>query len=171
MNQNLFKPPQTLLFWLHCQTVLTEQLRILTGEADVRLKKNAHLRAGWWEQYVLNWPRHQAVYQREVEIYSGTMPCWYARSHFLETTLARHPDFFDHLKYHTLGELIFNNPLVTRQNLHYYPVTKQSLEFYWLGQVAENHTVLWVRQASFLLAGQDIFYITEIFFPEFVNQL
>lgn len=159
------KLPPPLLPWVSCQDSLTDRLRAAAGDARLQLLKQCWEAPNWWDRQALQ-IESETVLHREIIMYAWDVPCWYARTIIPSTTYQADKDFFNRLKTESLGDLIFNQTKVTRVSLIHYPITKQSIEYYWLDiDMHDNEEVLWLRKSIFTIADSKPFYLIETLLP------
>lgn len=157
-------PPPYLVPWMACQASLTEKLTFVAGQAKIEVLAQHWRLADWWDQHVFRLPR-QVVYHREIVMRSHDRPCWYARTIIPEKTYHASAPLFDRLKTESLGRLIFNENIIKRVQLMAYPVTKESIEYYWLKSCwIAGETVLWARLSTLMIDVYP-FFLVEILLP------
>lgn len=138
--------------WLVYPRRLTDRLAEVAGEASLQV-----LHQGFVGQ----------LWQREIVIMTQGEVCWYGRTMVPKSTYAHGQDFFDELKTKSLGELIYDSPIVERTSLMHYPIGHASQEFQWLPESLRptSQQALWLRSSCFMLRSRDPFYLKEIFLP------
>lgn len=158
------QPNAWLLTWLLQTTSLTERLISLTGEATLTLLKQSITPVSWWGRYVLKLQEAEYL-QREIVMSAKSESYWYARTLIPISTYQAKFSFFDRLKHESLGDLIYNEPKITRQ-LMYYPISSNTIEYHWLNPwINCKASILWIRLSTFLFEGQYPFYLAEIILP------
>jgi chorismate--pyruvate lyase len=159
------QPPKVLSSWLTHDSSLTEKLRAETGNARIEVLEQRWVFPDWWDKNVLKMSP-EAVFHREIIMWSNERPCWYARTIIPYECYQRDTLFFNRLESENLGQLIYNNPNVKRTSLLNYPINSQSLEYHWLDRFQhQDAQYLWVRLSTLTLHHSFHFYLVEIFLP------
>lgn len=159
--------PHWLKPWLRDDFFLTQELKSLTGDAQLHHIKTQWALPDWWERYVLCL-NTGLIYRREIAIHSHATPCWYAKTIIPQQSYDSCSDVFSRLAQQSLGELIFSNAAIERKSCGFYPISNHCLEYFWPQQDwVQSSPVLWVKLSTFLVANAFEFYLTEIFLPGF----
>jgi chorismate--pyruvate lyase len=157
-----------LLSWLTYEHSLTERLnKNLKKPARLELLSQRWLSATWWDNYVLK-IKKESVLHRDIIMWADEA-CWYARTILPVSTYHVLPSFFDRLQNESLGQLIFNDPMIKRVEMIYYSVNKSSLEYYWLKKALVDVEIFeeeyWLRFSSFVVNDLSPFFLIEIVLP------
>ena len=158
--------PPLLLPWLIYQHSLTEKLKAKAEHARLQVLGQCWEPPNYWDKEVLQIECDEVVLHREILMWAGNDACWYARTIIPSVTYQADPALFNRLKTESLGELVFNQPKIKRIDLMHYPISKQSIEYYWLNQWIEcDEQKRWVRLSTFALNGEFYFFLIEIMLP------
>ncbi|MFI4955449.1 MAG: chorismate--pyruvate lyase family protein [Gammaproteobacteria bacterium] len=159
------KEPKLLLPWINHQDSLTDKLKLINRDIELKLLVQHWINPTWWDKYILN--QDEPVFQREIIMKSRGVACWYARTVIPQKCHALEPQFFNRLQQESIRNLIFDNSDVHRVNMTCYPVNQQCIEFYWVKKyLPAVHGVLWVRCAEFSFKNQESFYLIDLLLPE-----
>lgn len=157
-------PPLNLISWLSYTKSLTNRLKEVSGEAKLKILLQKKIKTCWWGRYFLGVEEGEVI-QRDIEVFSGQHPCWFARSIIPLSTYENNLDFFSRLANESLGEIVFNNSVVQRLSLMYYDIDCSKLEYHWLMKYGyERKDRLWGRLSVFLI-NKNYFYLIEILLP------
>lgn len=157
--------PQLLLPWLTYQQSLTRRLETKAEGVKLEVLRQRVDYPDWWDKHVLQ-INEISVLHREIVMWAGATPCWYARTVIPKTTYENNPIFFDRLKNESLGALIFNEKKVERISLVYYPINNQTIEYHWLDETLHCQVIiLWVRLSIFTIGRKLPFFLIEIMLP------
>lgn len=158
------QPGESLKPWLTYTQMLTSRLYAVSKSADLQVLSNNFIMPTWWDKYILKTDSPE-VFVREITISAYTVPCWFARTIIPSTIYKKHEQLFLKLNEVSLGELIFGNYGIRRQQLNYYCINKLNIEYHWLPKnVYTGSDDLWMRLSEFAV-GEDVFYLAEIFLP------
>ena len=161
------KEPDAYLYeWLSQSKSITEQLFEKTGEASIQLLNQGMVQTGWWEKHVLNLNDSDEIFVREILMSSQYNPCWYARTIIpYETYLSKY-HLFQKLKSENLTKIIYETPNMRRTELLNYPVSQDTIEWYWVSkQIKDLNALLWARLATYQIQSKHEFYLLEVFLP------
>ena len=159
------KPPEKLLPWLTYVHFLTDKLKSATGDARLEVLRQEWVKRNWWDKHTLG-IQDELVLHREILMWSQANLCWYARTIIPESTYKTNTDLFDRLRKESLGHLIFQGSVIHRQQMYYYSITQDRIEYHWLNDVMHQHTKeLWVRLSEFSVQEKGSFFLTEILLP------
>ena len=75
----MLKPPESLLPWLNYESFLTAKLKLMTGNATLRLLDQSLTQTNNWERTLLGVDEN-FVLRRNILMSSHEVPCWYART-------------------------------------------------------------------------------------------
>ncbi len=165
------EPESDIQHWLCHQASLTEKLQFSTGQAEVEVLHLAWGRPSWWDKQVIK-IKDSAVYRREILMFSGDLPCWYARTIIPQNCYDLDPAFFGRLKQQSLNHLIFNEPKVKRCQLFHYQIDKHCLEMYWLPEhLITGDEKFWLRYSEFSFMNKASFYLCEILLTHHLRQV
>lgn len=169
--QSLIQAPQALDPWLRLESSLTEKLRQVAGEAELKVLYQDWGRPNWWDTYTLGLTS-EPVLHREILMFAQQTPCWYARTIIPQDTFNKNRTFFNKLQQESLGSLIFNEAAIQRNLLTSYVINNQNLEYYWLPDsvdVQQNHYFL--RLSAFTFNTHSPFYLVEILLPGLMKKI
>lgn len=154
-------PPEWLLVWLQCPGSLTKQLEELSAEACLSVESQYWHSPDWWDRYVLRCTE-SLVFHRIIRMQSHNRDCWFAKTVIPQTTWEAAPAFFNRLSQEHLGNLVFNNPLVSRVSLTWERINRDHMEYYWVTGEPEER---WIRRSEFRFKHDFAFYLVEIMLP------
>ena len=155
--------------WLHDHGSLTRRIQQRSKQFHVRNVYNGLNMASRDEINVLNVPRQQHIYTREVLLYADNKPVVFAHSVVATHHLYHAWHALQHLGNRPLGALLFSHPLVQRAPLRYkalkpdHPLYRQA--------APELNTLpprLWARRSVFTLHGASLL-VTEVFLPDILK--
>ncbi|GGI77809.1 chorismate--pyruvate lyase family protein [Legionella impletisoli] len=163
------EPPSGLTCWINSTDSLTEQLKTQTGDACLQLLRQEWCLPNWWDKQVLH-IQDKWVMHREILMHSHQYTCWYARTIVPEKSYKNNACFFNRLNKEPLTNLIFNNSSVERVSFIRYPITSETIEYYWLEDFMHQHQlVLWARLAEYKIHAVDSFYLLELLLPDLLE--
>ncbi len=167
---NSIKPchdvPDYLLPFLTDSGSLTKKLKLITGDATVKVISREMKSLDWWSQFYLKL-ECETLFQREIIMTSNNYSCWYARSYVPSSTWYVYATFFEQLANKNLGDMLFDNPLVQRVSSKYFSIDNMDLPYYWIPKdVMKYDHQLWLRLSVFSICEQGVFYLIELFLPE-----
>ncbi len=155
------EPPASVLSWLETPTSITEKAK--TSCHHVRLQ----LLGQQWHKV-----SGRSVFIREIVIYCDEEPAWYAQTLIPSKTYQLRADQFKNLQENPIGNILFSDPHITREDCFYAYLTPATKEY----QEAMKHNFsdtpppgLWARKSIFLIDGEPL-YIMEIFYPDFFSK-
>ncbi|KTC95314.1 chorismate--pyruvate lyase family protein [Legionella feeleii] len=167
----LTRPPAEIERWLKHQLSLTAKLKSDAGDARLEVLKQHWVRPNWWDKYTLGL-QASLVMHRDILMSAKQNPCWFARTIVPELSYQTVPAFFARLKDESLGDLIFSETEVRREQMIHYAITQQSLEYYWLLPYLGNQkTALWSRLSVFTIAEKSPFYLLEVLLPDLLRSI
>ncbi|KTC69287.1 4-hydroxybenzoate synthetase [Legionella birminghamensis] len=167
-EQSLMPSPEWTS-WLTHKTALTEKLQHETGEARLKLIQQIKTNCNWWDRFFLGICEKNVIH-RDVLMASQDQYCWFARSVIPLSTFDQNMVFFERLKTESLGQMVFNNPVVKRDCLSHYFIDKNSQEYHWMTpELRQNAPLLWVRYSRFLINENFPFYLVEILLPDLLR--
>lgn len=153
-----------LAIWLNYQKSLTAKLGKYVREVHLKVFNEGLYQANWWEQNILQLPK-DTLFRREIAIYAGKEPCWYARTMIPYDTYIAEKKLFSRLDFEPLSAIIFNNKDIIRKDFYTYVVNENMTEYYWVKKYIDVHyPYLYVRLSEFLIKQQHHFYLTEVLF-------
>ena len=164
-----------ILSWLTYKNSLTDRL-------NSHLKKPARLQRlcqhwtapSWWDCHVLAIQK-ESVLHRDIIMWAEEKACWYARTILPISTYHAARSIFDRLENESLGQLIFNEPMIKRIDMLHYAVNKGSLEYFWLKKSLLDVEVLedeyWLRLSSFVVKDAFPFFLVEILLPDLMRSI
>lgn len=159
------KPPQYLQSWLTYTKMLTKKLYSKSQDTSLNVLQNGIIQPTWWDKYTLG-ITDDVIFNREITISAHSIPCWYARTIIPINTFYNHKKLFSRLDTESLGDLIFGNNNIKRNQLKYYCIGEENIEYHWLANsIYNDSTNLWTRLSEFEIL-HDNFYLLEIFLPE-----
>lgn len=159
------KPAAWLLPWLTHQTSITEKLEAVVDNVRLQRLSQCWMTPTWWDKYMLSIGEARMI-AREVIMWAGESPCWYARTTIPESTYQADIALFKRLDTEPLGHLIFQGNRVERQTSQYYPIDERCIEFHWIkDSMRLGADILWARITTLKLYDDHPFYLMEIFLP------
>lgn len=166
-DSNLLSLPKTeFLPWLTYSHSLTEKLKHHVGEEpSLKIIQQIWQQTGSWEKACLNVKEKKAVFQREILMSVKGIDCWYARTIIPKKTYAGQKELFARLINESLGQLIFNNDLISRISLNLSLITPKTFEYEFVKPFLPDSEPAWGRLSTFSVAVKDKFYLLEIFLP------
>jgi chorismate lyase len=164
-------PPANLLTWLTYQSSLTDKLKANTGDAQLKLINQRWVLPSWWDKFMLGLSGTM-VMQRNILMVAWQTPCWYARTIIPNDTYEAYRFFFDRLKHESLGDIIYNESRIKRNNMVTYAIDSQCLEYHWLPtSLQDKNAQFWLRLSVFTVADNSPFYLIEVFLPGLLKVL
>ena len=151
--------------WLQDHGSLTRRIQQRCGKFHVRNLYNGLSMASRDELAILNVPRRQKIYTREVFLYADNHPVVFAHSVVASQHLRGAWHALQHLGSRPLGALLFSHPLVQRAPLCYsalkpdHPLYQQAAI-----ELTTPPPRLWARRSVFTLQGEPLL-VTEVFLP------
>ncbi|MCC5791045.1 MAG: chorismate lyase [Legionellaceae bacterium] len=159
--------PRFLADWCDDKTFLTQKLKQHTGDARLELLSCDWMSPDWWERHFLGLSC-DSVYRRQILMYSGHYPCWYARTVIPLETYSAAGDCFQRLDTESLGDIIFSDTRIQRVLSTGYAIDKYCIEYHWIApEIAKKSDFLWLKLSEFRINGSFAFYLSEIFLPDF----
>ncbi|BDZ74460.1 MAG: chorismate--pyruvate lyase [Methylophaga sp.] len=158
--------PYDLREWLTDTGSLTKRLQHVSEHAvNVELLHYDWQTALPEESLFLQQPLQRIQLGREVLLCDGDTPEIYARTIIPQSTYQVLPSRFDNLGVKPLGQMLFDEPSLSRSEIQVAQLTPQ----HWLYQLATEALdicpdVLWARRSCFYLKGQPVL-VCEIFLP------
>jgi chorismate--pyruvate lyase len=151
--------------WLHDHGSLTRRIQQRCEKFHVRNFYTGLNMASRDELSILNVPRRQQIYTREVFLYADNEPVVFAHSVVAAQHLRGAWHALQHLGSRPLGALLFSHPLVQRAPLRY-SVLKPDHPLYRHATAALTTPPqrLWARRSVFSLQGAPLL-VTEVFLP------
>lgn len=152
--------------WLVYPESITKRLNKKAGDASITILAQEWKPIDWSNQWVAI-DSNEKTWCREITMSAYGKTCWYARSLVPEKTYTHCAAFFEQLKLKTLGQLIFNSPIVERTLLTHYSIDADRKEYQWMPEEIKpiRATRLWVRFSWLMLHNQFPFYLVEIMLP------
>jgi chorismate--pyruvate lyase len=145
--------PEDYRQWLFLPGSLTKALKQRSGEFSVEVLSEEHLMTS---QPILGFTDHgrkNAFFSRKVALKNGSTPWVMAHTLIPETSLQRGLGKLSHLNNRPLGELLFADPSVKKDN--------NEITYF------DN---IWGRRSRYWLQGLPLL-VSEYFLPELINQL
>lgn len=155
--------------WLHDRGSLTRRIQQRCSAFSVRNVHAGLAIANRDEIALLNIPRPQHIYTRNVFLYADGRPVVFAHSVVSARHLQRAWHALQHLGNRPLGALLFSHPLVQRAPLRYkalkpgHPLYRQAASVMEVQQPR-----LWARRSVFTLHGASLL-VTEVFLPQILE--
>ena len=151
--------------WLHDHGSLTMRIQQRCEKFHVRNLYTGLSIASRDELNMLNLPRRQHIYTREVFLYADNQPVVFAHSVVASQHLRGAWHALQHLGNRPLGALLFSHPLVQRAPLQY-SALKPGHPLYRLAaiELTTRPPRLWARRSVFTLQGAPLL-VTEVFLP------
>ena len=151
--------------WLHDRGSLTRRIQQRCEKFHVQNIFNGLAMSSQDEVAVLNIPRQQKIYIREVFLYADNLPVIFAHSVVAAHHLRGAWHTLQRLGSKPLGALLFSHPLVQRAPLHF-RVLKAGHPLYRhaAGTLDNLPPRLWARRSVFTLHGAPLL-VTEVFLP------
>jgi chorismate--pyruvate lyase len=152
--------------WMHDHGSLTRRIQQNCGQFQVRNFFTGLSMASIDETSVLQLPRRQHIYTRDVLLYADNKPVVYAHSVVAGQHLRGAWHTLQHLGSRSLGSLLFTHPLVRRSPLRFctlttvHPLYQQAIQ-----TLDTPPSKLWARRSLFMLHGAPLL-VTEIFLPD-----
>lgn len=139
--------------WMQTKAPITEKAKKRCH--DVRLE-------------LLNESWERRVFFREINMYCDGQLAWYARTVIPEKTYELRAEKFKKLKTQPLGNILYHDPKIIREDFVYAYLDSSQKEYQWAMKhypISENKPeYLWARKSVFQINGNPL-YLTEIFFP------
>lgn len=152
--------------WMHEHGSLTRRIQQNCGQFQVRNIFTGLSMASIDETSVLQLPRRQHIYTRDVLLYADDKPVVYAHSVVAAQHLSGAWHTLQHLGSRSLGSLLFTHPLVQRAPLRYRSLNEGHRLFRQAKQLLDTTSSrLWARRSMFTLHGAPLL-VTEIFLPD-----
>jgi chorismate--pyruvate lyase len=159
------RPPKSLEAWLTHESVLSDKLRAMRGEAKLLRLTQQWVWSSWWEKQVLSLDKSMLLL-REIIMQSQGEPCWYARTFIPQQCYDSSPALFARLDTEPLGNLIFHTEGVKRHFLGHYAIDSSCIEYYWVKKhIPSLPERLWVRFSEVKVNETASFYLIEILLP------
>ena len=158
--------PYDLREWLTDSGSLTKRLQSVSEQAvNVELLHYDWHTALPEESLFLQQPLRRIQLEREVLLCDGDRPEIYARTIIPQSTYQVLPSRFDNLGTKPLGQMLFDEPTLSRSDIEVACLTSQ----HWLYQLATEWLdirpdILWARRSCFYLNGNPVL-VCEIFLP------
>ncbi len=165
---NKIELPDALAPWLMHEASLTDKLKALTPDVKLQVLTNTWEETHPWDWSTLMLPRNITVLHRDVVMYAGDTPCWYARTILPLSVYKAEEALFERLKTEALGELIHTHPDIKRAHISPYRIRKTSTEYTYASEALPNHALgemLWGRVSRFTLRTRHTFYLLEVLLP------
>lgn len=155
--------------WLHDHGSLTRRIQQRCTQFNVRNIYNGMSMTGRDEMGILNVPKRQHIYTREVFLYADKQPVVFAHSVVAAQHLRGAWHTLQHLGNRPLGALLFSHPLVQRAPLRY-KALKPDHPLYRRASQALDIALprLWARRSVFTLHGAPLL-VTEVFLPDILK--
>jgi chorismate--pyruvate lyase len=158
-------PPDGLISWLSHNSSLTEKLKALSGEAELQVLKQSWTLPNWWDKFTLGLAVVPVIH-RDILMFSGQIPCWFARTIIPNDCYQANRSFFDRLEHESLGSIVFNEPNIERIFLHHYAIDELCLEYHWLPvALQQSKAQFWSRFSIFSFPDGTCFCLVEILLP------
>ena len=152
--------------WLYHEKSMTNKLKNYSNEVKLEIIKHVWEQTNAWDNQTLGLVFNTNVLHREILMWAGINPCWYARTILPQSTYEANDAPFKRLKTEALGDIIWTSPRFKRSDMKHYTITPESPEYAWLTPLMhEEEKTLWVRLSTFLYDQQHPFYLTEILLP------
>ncbi len=152
--------------WMHDHGSLTRRIQQNCVQFQVRNIFTGLSMASIDETSVLQLPRRQHIYTRDVFLYADGKPVVYAHSVVAARHLRGAWHTLQHLGSRSLGTLLFTHPLVKRAPLRYRSLKAGHLLYRQAIQLLDTSPAqLWARRSLFTLHGAPLL-VTEVFLPE-----
>ena len=136
--------------WLTHQDSLTDKLKAHSNQVRLEVLQHA-----WQEDVLL---------ERKIIMWAGLERCWYARTQIPSSTYQIAEALFARLTTQALGELIWHNPRIKREDFHHYAIGPHTPEYALLdSNWHEQRTELWARHSTLMVLPHYPFYLLEIF--------
>ena len=155
--------------WLRDHGSLTRRIQQRCKVFTVRNLHAGLSMANRDETALLNIPRPQHIYTRNVFLYADGRPVVFAHSVVAAHHLRHAWHALQHLGNRPLGALLFSHPLVQRAPLRYkslkpeHPLYRQAVSV-----MDTKPRRLWARRSVFSLQGASLL-VTEVFLPEILK--
>ena len=155
--------------WLQDHGSLTKRIQQRCEKFQVDNVYNGLSIASRDEMNILNIPRPQHIYTREVFLYADNKAVVFAHSVVAVPHLHHAWHAVQHLGNRPLGALLFSHPLVQRAQLRY-KALKGNHPLYRQAALALNTLPprLWARRSVFTLQGASLL-VTEVFLPDILK--
>lgn len=158
--------PPRLAAWLSCVEPLTDKLKVLTGNACIKLCSQLWTASTWWDRYFLHIDE-DSIFQREILMQSNQSTFWYARTVIPQSCYEVESDFFDRLEQESIRNLIYNESRVALTQRMIYSINAQCMEYCLVKNVVSVlPETLWVRLTEFNFQKSSSFYLLEVLFPQ-----
>jgi len=155
--------------WLHDHGSLTRRIQQRCEKFHVRNIFDGLAMSSQDEIAILNIPRQQKIYTREVFLYADNQPVVFAHSVVAAHHLHGAWHTLQHLGSKPLGALLFSHPLVKRAPLHFRALRADHPLYRHAARTMDNlpHR-LWARRSVFTLQGAPLL-VTEVFLPNILK--
>jgi len=155
--------------WLQDRGSLTRRIQQRCDSFDVRNVYAGLSMPNRDEISLLNIPRAQQVYARNVLLYADGRPVVFAHSVVAVRHLQRAWHALQHLGSRPLGALLFSHPLVQRAPLRYKSLKPDHPLYRQAANVMEVQPPrLWARRSVFTLHSASLL-VTEVFLPQILE--
>lgn len=159
-------PPPILKPWLSHQSSLTDKLKQINSEVEIKVLNQAWILPSWWDNYNLA-INTQKIRCREIIIQAAGRACWFGRTIIPVETYEKKQALFERLNHEPLGAIIFSEPTIRKCSMLNYQINHHCIEYHWLPapyKTTDNQP-LWLRLATFTVDNESSFYLAEIFLP------
>ncbi len=157
--------PDHIVSWASLESVLTDRLKQISGEAKLTVLTQQFERTSWWARQTLS-VADEMLFRRDILMASKGAPCWFARTLIPKATYQAHQAIFSRLENEPLTNLLYGKTSIERIDLFSYALNENCMEYYWMdASLLENQSTLWARLSTFQLPSEHRFYLVEIFLP------
>ncbi|MBA2649953.1 MAG: chorismate lyase [Legionella sp.] len=164
IHENI-KDHNKLSTWINHQHSLTDKLQAIHPDIVLKRMSQEWTKPSWWDTHHLK-IYTDALFQREVILYSQNIAYWYAKTIIPKPCYDLNPAFFNRLERESLRNLIFDGQEVHRVHRSAYLINDTCIEFYWVKKYFPQITQdLWVRFSEYSYKELS-FYLLEMLFPE-----
>lgn len=164
-SNSMIQVPKALESWLYYEQPLTDKLKMLSGDAELKLLSQDWVFSQFWDKDALD--LEENIFQREIFMKSQGEVYWYARTIIPLSCYTIAPDFFKRLERESIRKLIFNEPKVQLVKRLVYSINDDSIEFQWMKRYLPTiQGTFGVRLAEFKFQEMGSFYLVEILFPK-----
>jgi chorismate--pyruvate lyase len=155
--------------WLHDHGSLTQRIQRRCAKFHVHNVCNGLRMANHDETSILNIPRRQHTYTREVLLHADNKPVVFAHSVVAAHHLRGAWHTLRQLGNRPLGALLFTHPLVQRSALHFRALKPDHPLFRSAALALDKPPPqLWARRSIFILHEAPLL-VTEVFLPEILK--
>ncbi len=159
------KLPNHLLAWASLESVLSDRLKQVSGEAKLTVLTQQFERTCWWARQSLS-VVDDRMFRRDIVMTSKGTPCWFARTLIPKATYQAHQAIFTRLENEPLTNLLYGKTSIERIDLFAYALNANCMEYYWMdASLSEKQPTLWARISTFQLPSEHRFYLVEVFLP------